>query len=541
LSEKRNTPLDRFFCCQEGIVGAASEEFNAQNRSLLRTRLIAVSAVALFGYVLFFIRSIFIGAPFLWNQAIPIVFLSVSIFFLRNRPGLSMRRLRLFELVIFGIGLIYIAWINYLNILHQAGKGDPVLTSVGMSQLFMSFFAFLIVYGMFIPNSWQRALAVIFPMFAVPVVLSLYLWLEHPGVRRVTQGTSIAEQISYSLINLIMGALFSVIAAHIIHSIRHTAATEKEMGRYRLQKRIGSGGMGEVWKAHHTLLARPAAIKLIRPEVLNARSIEGKRIARTRFEREARATAALRSPHTVHLYDFGVTDNDVFYYVMEYLEGLDLETLVDMYGPLSSERTVFLLKQVAKSLSEAHEKGLVHRDIKPSNLHVSSLKSSADFVRVLDFGLVKKCAAKLEGETKLTLEGSTTGTPAYMAPEVALGNQEVDSRSDIYSLGCVAYWMLTGLTVFEGKTPMETIVDHARTPPVAPSRRAELEIPSRVEELIMTCLEKDPDKRPPSMKVVHGVLEDCRLGKVWDEEHAIHWWQLHTPESLEDTQVKSVI
>jgi serine/threonine-protein kinase len=287
--------------------------------------------------------------------------------------------------------------------------------------------------------------------------------------------------------------------------------------------------MGEVWKAKHTLLARPAAIKMIRAEMVRQGDGEEMLLVKRRFEREAQATASLRSPHTVQLYDFGVTDEGIFFYIMEYLEGLDLERLVERFGPVPAERTIWLLAQASKSLAEAHARGLIHRDIKPSNLHVSRMGLQSDFVKVLDFGLVKRVHADSKGETRLTRQGSTTGTPAYMAPEMALGNSPVNERSDIYSLGCVGYWMLTGVTVFEGKTPMEVIVDHAKTAPTPPSQRSEVAIPESLEKLILSCLEKDPGRRPQSMEEISHLLAATELKEPWTEERATAWWQLHMP------------
>ena len=532
--EDSRTPLHRLFCCRGGLVGAATQELIAQNRSILRTRLLAISAVSLLGHSLFFVRSLLLEYSFIWVQITPLIILGVGILLLRSQFDFSHTQLRWLELVIFGTSIAYLAWVHYLAVVMLAERGDVVITSVAIDQIPQSFFLLMVLYGMFIPNTWQRALAVISPMAVTPLLLSLYLWWGHPMVEQITADTRSMEPFSYSVLVLAIGVLFSVLGAHIVHTLRHTAAKERELGRYELQQQIGTGGMGEVWKAKHTLLARPAAIKIIRAEMLSDGNETEMRTVKRRFEREAQATASLRSPHTVQLYDFGVTDEGVFYYVMEYLEGLDLESLVRRFGPLPPERTVWLLEQAAQSLAEAHQRGLIHRDIKPSNLHVSRIMGlSSDFVKVLDFGLVKRVRADLDGDTKLTREGSTTGTPAYMAPEMALGNRQVDGRSDIYSLGCVAYWMLTGLPVFEGKTPMEVIVNHAKTPPVAVSKRSELRIPESLERVVMSSLEKDPDKRPQSMAEITQLLTACQVEQPWTEQRASSWWQMHLPEGAQ--------
>ena len=228
-------------------------------------------------------------------------------------------------------------------------------------------------------------------------------------------------------------------------------------------ERIGAGGMGEVWRAQHRLLARPAAIKLIRSSMLGESQRAREALVR-RFEREARETAALGSTHTIDVYDFGVTEEGDFYYVMELLEGLSLERLVQEFGAVDPGRTVYLLRQVCHSLGEAHARGLVHRDVKPANIMVCRLGPDDDFVKVLDFGLVKHTAAG-QTVTMLSMEGTVVGTPGYMAPEIALGRADVDGRTDIYSLGCVAYYMLTGQPVFSGDTPVATASHTCRMRP----------------------------------------------------------------------------
>jgi serine/threonine-protein kinase len=528
------TPLERMFCCRQGVVGAATHELKQQNRSILRTRLVAISVVSLLGHSLSFVRSLLLEYPFTWFQLTPLIILGTSIFLLLKRRDFNHRQLRGLELVIFGTGVAYLAGLHHMAIVMFARQGDVVSTTVAISQIPLSFFALMVMYGMFIPNTWKRAFAVILPMAVTPILLSLYLGLGHPEVSQVIENTRSGERLSFSALILFVGTVFSVWGSHIIHNIRHTAARERELGRYKLQEKIGSGGMGEVWKAKHILLARPAAIKMIRAEVLGAGNGKVMATVKQRFEREAQATASLRSPHTIQLYDFGVTEEGAFYYVMEYLEGVDLEALVKRFGPVPPERTVWILEQATRSLTEAHQRGLIHRDIKPSNLHVGSMGSNNDFVKVLDFGLVKRIHTPADGDTKLTREGSTTGTPAYMAPEMALGHQQVDARSDIYSLGCVAYWMLTGVPVFEGTTPMEVIVNHAKTPPVSPAKRTEFRIPESLERLVLSCLEKDPENRPQSMTEVHQQLAATDVEDPWTEDHALEWWKAHMPKTAKD-------
>ncbi len=238
------------------------------------------------------------------------------------------------------------------------------------------------------------------------------------------------------------------------------AIRARDLGSYRLVEPLGSGGMGEVWRAEHVMLARPAAIKLIRTSGSAAPSRE----VQKRFEREARATARLSSPHTVQVFDYGTTDEGTFYYVMELLDGFDLDTLVKNFGPVPPERAIYLLRQACDSLAEAHARGLIHRDIKPANIYVCRYGIEVDFIKLLDFGLVKSAGAMDAADGTLTAVGTIAGTPGYMSPEMALG-KNVGPEADIYSLGCVGYWLLTGRPVFERDTPVELLIDHARTAP----------------------------------------------------------------------------
>jgi serine/threonine-protein kinase len=280
--------------------------------------------------------------------------------------------------------------------------------------------------------------------------------------------------------------------------------------------------MGEVWRARHQLLARPCAVKLIRPELLGEKNREA---ATERFRLEARSIARLSSPNTVRLYDFGVSETGSFYFVMELLTGMDLASLVQRFGPVAPERAVYVLRQACRSLGEAHASGLLHRDIKPHNLYLCRLGFDFDVLKLLDFGLVKS----LSDETaQITAAGVLTGTPAYMPPERVVGGA-ADERSDLYSLGCVAYWMLTGRPVFMGE-PMTVMIHHARTPPQAPSKLGGPPIPERLEQLVMSCLEKAPDRRPSSAMELWQQLGEVTLPTPWSLERAEAWWCEHLAE-----------
>ncbi len=324
--------------------------------------------------------------------------------------------------------------------------------------------------------------------------------------------------------------VLAYVGARAVYHLGTEVTRARELGSYQLVERLGWGGMGEVWRARHRLLARPAAVKLIRPDVLGSGHRESREVLLKRFEREAQATASMRCPHTIELYDFGVADDGTFYYVMELLDGFNLESLVARFGPLPAERLVYLLRQVCHSLSEAHERGLIHRDIKPANVYVCRLGRELDWIKVLDFGLVKTRPAPNVADVKLTSENMVEGTPAYMAPEQVTGDSPVDGRTDVYAVGCLTYWALTGHLVFEGRTPLETMAHHLNRAPTPPSHRTELPIPPALDQIVLTCLAKDPDQRPPSADALSQMLDDCsRDLPRWTAERARQWWDRHLP------------
>jgi eukaryotic-like serine/threonine-protein kinase len=327
-------------------------------------------------------------------------------------------------------------------------------------------------------------------------------------------------------------AALSTIPSRFLRHIGHKLNKARELGSYELINLLGHGGMGEVWEAKHRLLARRAAVKLVRPEVLGASTDLEAKLVLKRFEREAQATAALNSPHTIQVFDYGSTDDGTFFYVMELLTGRDLESLIREFGPVPATRAGYLLRQVCHSLADAHARGLVHRDIKPANIYVCRMGLEYDFVKVLDFGLVKLSsqAAVERVQTLLTADQRTTGTPAYMAPEIILGEATVDRRADVYALGCVAYYVLTGHLVFEADTPMKMLLQHVQAQPVPPSQRTELPIPQDLDDLVLACLQKDPNKRPQNAEVLLDMAVGCKTGDCWNQNLAKGWWDKHLPE-----------
>lgn len=304
----------------------------------------------------------------------------------------------------------------------------------------------------------------------------------------------------------------------------------KQLGQYALEEKLGSGGMGTVYKARHAMLRRPTALKL-----LDVDKISGSSIAR--FEREVQITATLTHPNTVSIFDYGRTPEGIFYYAMEYLEGINLDDLVTRHGPLPEARMVYILRQVCGSLGEAHAAGLVHRDIKPANIFLTQRGGVQDFVKVLDFGLVKTVSDSEQAH--LTSTNAVTGTPHYLSPEGISQPDQVDVRSDVYALGAVMYFLLTGSTVFSGQSVVEICMKHVREKPETPSERFSKSISPQVESLILRCLAKSQADRPANANDVLKELNQCAFQGAWTESDAAIWWKNRHDQKQQETQVFS--
>jgi eukaryotic-like serine/threonine-protein kinase len=312
----------------------------------------------------------------------------------------------------------------------------------------------------------------------------------------------------------------ATIAARVIHGLKERVRDANEVGQYRLIEKIGEGGMGIVYLARHALLRRGTAVKLLHP----ARSGES---ALRRFEQEVQITSALTHPNTISIFDFGRTPDGVFYYAMEYLDGITLEDLVAHTGPQQPARVAQILRQACGSLDEAHFAGLIHRDIKPANLMLCLRGRVPDFVKVLDFGLVKEHTDEVG--MGLSRAGALLGTPAYLAPEAILEPSKIDARADLYALGAVGYYLLVGAPVFEGASMIEVCVKHLSSAPVPPSERTSLPVPASLERLILRCLAKDPSARPASAAEMIVALEELDDLGDWSVKDAGDWWKNTAP------------
>lgn len=311
--------------------------------------------------------------------------------------------------------------------------------------------------------------------------------------------------------------VFSLLVARLNRDARRAALEAKRLGRYRLEEKLGEGGMGVVYRAYHEMLQRQTAVKFLDIEKTNDQSI-------ARFEREVRLTSQLTHPNTIAVYDYGRTDEGIFYYAMEYLTGLDLDKLVHRFGPQPEGRVIRILTQMCGSLAEAHDIGLIHRDIKPANVILNARGGLYDFVKVLDFGLAK--AVDAGKQARLTSSGGLTGTPLYMSPEAISQADRVDSRSDLYAIGAVGYYLLTGTPVFEGESIMEIIRGHVESTPEPPSVRLGKSVSKELERLLLKCLEKDPSDRPASAMELMQELRACRTEQPWTDADAEQWWQV---------------
>jgi eukaryotic-like serine/threonine-protein kinase len=356
----------------------------------------------------------------------------------------------------------------------------------------------LFARSIFLPSSTRRTLA-------VSVVAALPLAVYSISTETVRLSV-------WKLMWLLAAIAVATAGSAVIYGLRRDVRHARQLGQYTLEEKLGEGGMGVVYRARHAMLRRPTAVKLLRPERVGLENLR-------RFEREVQMTASLSHPNTVSVYDYGRTPEGVFYYAMEYLDGLTLDALVAGDGAQPPARVAHVLGQVLGALAEAHGIGLVHRDVKPGNIVLCERGGVPDVAKVLDFGLVKE----IEGDSGLSHEGTLVGTPQYLAPE-AIRSPSADARADLYAVGAIAYFLLTGRQVFDGRTVIEICSQHLHTPPVAPSERLGRPLPAALEQWVLACLEKDPARRPASAVEAALRLESCVADARWTVDDARSWW-----------------
>jgi len=452
-----------------------------------------------------------------WRLLLLMITGSVLTAVLWRRPPRTVRGLRLIELVVIGVMALMTLYGSvgpfFWGFLEEAGqqpslRGRLAYMLCYVGNVSLQWFITLTLYGTFIPNTWRRCAAVVTVLAASQLILFAVwgLWL-----RPLAPGTFwfVLFQIGFFVV---LGAVIAVVACSRIENLQRQVGEARKLGQYVLMEKLGEGGMGEVYLAQHVLLRRPCALKVIRPE----RAGDPKNLRR--FEREVQATAALTHPNTIQVYDYGHTEDGTFYYVMEYLPGLTLEALVKQAGPLPPARAIHFLQQICGALKEAHARGLIHRDIKPGNVMICERGGIHDVAKLLDFGLVLPPAGDADGD-KLTQDGTVAGTPAYLSPEQAGGEGTVDARSDIYSVGALAYFLLTGRPPFAGRTGMKMIAAHLYEVP-EPLSRHRPDVPADLEAVILRCLAKDPNARFPDAESLNAALSSCGAAGQWTARDA---------------------
>ncbi len=503
------------------VVAGSGVHLSEETRSLLRIRLRAVALAMSCAFGAFLVRDFWLAGhyldPFLWTFHVAVVAVFLTSFAaLSGRRPIALRQLRALELLLFGMTVAFFVSIHYRLVQLRAAEADRVMLMATIKNSVLFVFAMIVLYGMFIPNTWPRAAAVIGVMVAATLLSPLALRLLHPDVFRFVAPLLTFEIVSENILMLAIGAGVTIYATHIVNSLRVEVFEARQLNQYRLKGRIGAGGMGVVYLAEHQLLKRPCALKLIAPD----RAGDPKALAR--FEREVRTTARLSHPNTVEIYDYGRTDDGTFYYVMELLSGLSLSDLVERHGPLPPGRAIFLLRQVCGALVEAHGAGLVHRDLKPANIFAARRGNLHDFIKLLDFGLVMPAPGPSMAEP--SRENHIVGSPLYMAPEQATGAAPPDARADLYGLGAVAYYVLTGRAPFTAPTAIAVMVAAAHDP-VEPPSLLRPGLPNDLERVVIRCLAKSPADRYPDADTLDRDLAACAAAAEWNFGLAADWWR----------------
>lgn len=500
------------------LIDASRPGWHHASGSLLRQRLTAASVVLVGCLALLFARSWWMAEPvWAWLRGSILVGTVGCFAVLIGRRKMSLEELRGIELALFvpvGIQLYSL----HLGALWDAAHATDHLKILEVTHIATFGFALLMLaYGMFMPNGWRRTAVMLIPPALAPLTIAASgLWF-HPWLAEIFTPRRLTE---IALVPIAAAAV-AVYGTRTISMLRHEARLAKQLGQYRLTRELGRGGMGQVFLAEHQLLKRPCAIKVIHPEHI----VDPHALAR--FEREVRSTARLSHWHTVEVYDYGHTDDGTFYYVMEYLPGMNLSELVQRHGPLPISRAIHFLRQTCAALKEAHREGMIHRDLKPANIYASERGGVYDVTKLLDFGLV---ADPRDGswitDDSLSQPTPFAGSPLYMSPEQAKGNLDIDIRSDIYSLGAVGYFLVTGRPPFEGKSPWRVMLAHARNP-VNPPSDLRSDLPKELEAVLLKCLAKRPEDRYQDVGELADALDRCRHEHIWTYRDAENWWATH--------------
>jgi serine/threonine-protein kinase len=511
------------------LIEGSSASYLGETHTLRRTRLAATALLLALAYAIVFAWSLsswgHSGNAVWLLLAARIVLASSVAGLLMSRLAFSSRQVRSLEFTLFcGLTALMIVSQYVINLaLIQEGDVPGMVGSMKNSVTQMIVLMFL--YGTFIPNN-PKTVAWVALLMALAPLLGIALLTKHPEVAEaLKQSPSVEHQTASNALFLLIGAGMATFGSYMLNGLRTELHAARKFGNYRLLRKLGEGGMGEVYLAEHQLLKRPCALKLIKAEA------GADPTALARFEREVQAAARLAHPNTIEIFDYGHTDG-TFYYVMEYLKGLSLGDLVSDSGPLPPGRVIYLFRQVCAGLAEAHNLGLVHRDLKPANVFVAVRGGESDVAKVLDFGLVK--LTRDPGAAVLSNESKVSGTPTYMAPEQAMGDKALDARADIYALGTMMYYALTGRPPFTADSPIAMMMAHSRDPVVPPSQVAPA-IPADIEQVVLRCLAKKPEQRYLSVKALAQALAACASAGDWGPNRADAWWTAAGIAELEES------
>ena len=498
------------------LIEGSTPHMSAETQDLLRGRLRAAALLLFAGFLAFLLKHLIylsevqgltgwmtLGA----HVAVTLLLGGLAMALCRHCP-MSLTKLRVMELLIIGGPALYFVLVQCVRCQLCVGRG--FVENPSHYWLLLIF-----IYALFIPNTWRRAAVVVGSLAVAPLVAMLTMWLTSQEYAALLATAPFNTHVIETALIMALGFSVATLGVYTIGSLRREAFEAKQLGQYRLKHKIGQGGMGEVYLAEHQMMKRPCAIKLIRPE----RAGDPHTLAR--FEREVRSTAKLSHWNTVEIFDYGRTDDGTFYYVMEYLPGLSLAQLVAQHGPLPPERVIYLITQICDALAEAHAHGLVHRDIKPGNIFAAQRGGFYDVAKLLDFGLVRPLSDA--DSVTLTQDGTITGSPLFMSPEQATGDRDADARGDIYALGAVIYFLLTGRPPFEDDRPLKVMIAHAHEP-VEPPRTHRSDIPEDLEAVVLRCLAKRPEDRYQDVQALREALSDCESAGLWNRTIAACWW-----------------
>jgi serine/threonine-protein kinase len=510
---------------QRGGIRRATDDFLREFRGQLQERLrISTGFLAIVGAVLLVVSAVTGAAEYDWDFGVLLkarfyahagaVLVLLAAWLLLRRRALAYRILVVLDAVM--MAAVVAATLTVYALDYRADPFDvPAFLAL-----------FVVARALVVPSTVRRTLFVSLPALAGILAVQLGYGVTYDASGVVLSSGTFVSRVIWNQVVLGLALGLSLLASHLNFALRMKAYEALRMDQYLLEGLLGRGGMGEVYRARHTLLRRPTALKLVHPDRAGRRNLR-------RFEKEVRHTCLLTHPNTIRIYDYGHTPNGEFFYAMELLEGADLQHIVDATGPMSPARAVHVLRQACAALAEAHAKGLVHRDVKPSNLMLCRQGLDDDVVKVLDFGLVKETGGS---DPDLTRAGEVCGTPSTIAPETLRG-AVVTAQADLYSLGAVGCFLLTGRPIFEAKSPMEFAVKHVSDEPMAPSKRG-VEVPEDLENLLLRCLEKDPGERPDGAVALAAELDACDNAGHWTQADAKRWWEAHR-ERLAEARPRS--